>query len=358
MAALVVASAPSVRKALRAWRGQGAAWRAAAKRYPDSSPARAGDRGRAADVRFRDPIGLGADARGRVFVSDRGHAVWRIDLDGTATLVAGTGRLGRPRPGAPGRDSDLGTPEGLCVDAEGGVLFADSLNHMVLRVAPDGRLERIAGTGRAGFAGDGGPAADAQLSRPYDVRLDSRGNLFVADFGNHRIRRVSRDGSIASVAGTGKPGYSGDGGPATAARLNGPYAIWLDADDRLLIADSGNHVIRRVGRDGRIETIAGSGRRGFAGDGGPALAARFDSPQCLAEDAAGRLYVCDEHNRAIRRIGADGTVETVAGRLEDPEAVLPRPDGSLLICDGDAHLVRRVDAEGRLATFAGSGEAP
>ncbi len=354
----------------RGWRRERAAWQAARERYPVVTPSEAGEGGPAAAVRLQDPMGIGEDAHGNVFVTDRGRLVWRFGPSGRAVVVAGTGRLGRPSIGEPARDSDLGSPEGLCVGPDASVYFADSLNHMVLRIRPDGRLERVAGSGRRGAAGDGGPAREAELARPFDVRLDSRGNLYIADHGNHRIRRVSPYGVINTVAGTGDPGYSGDGGAATQARLNGAYGVAIDEADQLWIADSGNNVLRRVTSDGIIETIVGTGEAGYGGDGGSARHARFDSPQCLVAAPDGTVYVCDEHNHAVRAIDPNGLVSTLAGTgkpgrasdgalatkaaLNDPENLWLRRDGSLLVADGDNGQVRRIDPDGRIRTFAGA----
>ncbi|HLA09612.1 MAG TPA: hypothetical protein VJ023_03280, partial [Pyrinomonadaceae bacterium] len=182
---------------------------------------------------------------------------------------------------------------------------------------------------------------------------------------------IDRNGVISTVAGTGVPGYSGDGGPAINAQLNMPYGIILDNEDNLLIADSDNHVIRKVGRDGIIRTIAGSGQRGYDGDGGPATAAKFDSPQSLALYKDGRLYIGDEHNNAIRVIELSGTVRTLVGikgpgfsgdggpsftaQIADPENIWVRKDGSILISARDNSRLRIVSADGIINTFAGKG---
>jgi sugar lactone lactonase YvrE len=320
-------------------------------------------------------MGLAEDPAGNVFVSDRGRGlrgrmIWRIAPDGSAHAVAGTGRKGSPLPGADALRSPLRSPEGLCLDSRGRLVFADQAENAVLRIAADGRLGRVAGTGERGFGGDGGPATRAALHKPYDVRADSRGNLFVADVGNHRIRRIDSDGIITTVAGTGEPGYSGDGGPAAGARLDTPYGVFLDGRDRLWIADTENHVVRRVDEHGIIATVAGVGRPGFGGDGGPARDALLDAPQSLWIDSGGRVFVGDEHNHAVRVIDPTGTISTLVGdgrpglaedgaagtraRLNDPENVLLRPDGTLLVTDADNGRVVRVDASGRVQPFAGS----
>jgi hypothetical protein len=338
------------------------------------SPAELGDGGSVARVRIFDPMGLGRDPAGNLFVTDRGggvsgRVVWRLGADGTARIVAGTGRRGTAPSGIPARRSDLGSPQSLCIDGAGRVYFADSYNHVILRIDEDGTLRRIAGTGRPGAGGDGGPATAAALNQPYDVRLGNDGSLYIADFGNNRIRKVTPDGLMHTVAGRGEAGYSGDGGPATAARVNGPFGVFADAKVGLLIADSRNHVIRVVDRRGYIRTLAGTGRPGFAGDGGPALSASFDTPQALWVTAAGSIYVGDEHNHAIRVIEPDGLVRRVAGtgppgfspdgtpadsaRLEDPENILLSRDGVVLFTEAGSGRIRYIDPDGRLRTLAG-----
>jgi hypothetical protein len=243
---------------------------------------------------------------------------------------------------------------------------------VVLRIDGDGTLRRIAGTGHPGDGNDGSPAIEAALNQPYDVRLDMAGNLYIADFGNHRIRRVGPDGVMHTVAGTGAAGYSGDGGLATQARLDGPYGVFPDAELGLLIADSHNHVIRVVDSRGYIETLAGSGRRGFTGHGGPARSASFDSPQGLWVTEGNSILVGDEHNHAIRIIEPKGTVRLMAGvgragfspdgtpaqgaPLEDPENILPLADGTVLFTEAGSGRVRYMGPDGRLGTLAGSGQ--
>ncbi len=338
------------------------------------SAAELGDGEAVARIQLFDPMGLDRDPLGDLLVSDRGsggsgRVVWRLGTDGTARILAGTGRRGTAPIGILARDSDLGSPQGLCVDATGRVYFADSYNHVILRIEKDGTLQRMAGIGRPGAEGDGGLATEAALNQPYDVRLDSEGSFYIADFGNHRIRKVTPDGLMHTVAGRGEAGYSGDGGPAIAARLNGPYGLYADARIGLLIADSYNHVIRVVDRRGYIRTLAGTGRRGLAGDGGPAPRANFDTPQSLSVSASGSIYVGDEHNHVIRVIRTDGSIHRVAGtgiagfspdgtpadsgRLQDPENILTSSDGVVLFTEAGNARVRYIGPDGRLGTIAG-----
>jgi len=345
-------------------------------RYHWRSPSDMGDGKNASEIIIEGPMGLGEDSSGNLYVTDRdARFVWKIEPAGRATIIAGTGMTTGPKglPPLPAlaREVDLASPESLVVDHEGNLLFADSYNHSILKIDRAGSLTRVVGNGQHAYNGDGIQASQASLSFPYDVRLDSKDNLFIADVMNHRIRRVDHSGMITTVAGTGVAGYSGDGGPAASAQLNTPYGIFLDNDDNLLITDSNNHVIRKVGHDGIIRTIAGSGKKGYDGDGGPALAAKFDTPQSLAIDAKGRIYIGDEHNSAIRVLELDGTVRTLVGskgpgfsgdggpasdaQIADPENLLIRKDGSILISVRDNARVRIILPNGTINTFAGRG---
>jgi sugar lactone lactonase YvrE len=236
----------------------------------------------------------------------------------------------------------------------------------------------IAGTGEKGDSGDGGPAKAAKLSVPMDIAVDSHGGIVIADSGNHRIRRLVESDRIQTVVGTGQDGFSGDGGPATEAMISIPGAVAVDGQGRLTFADTGNHRIRQVDRQGIIRTIAGTGTAGFAGDGGPATAAQLNSPAGLAFDTAGNLYVADERNAVIRKIDTHGVITTVAGRPRPDdsasvttfggdggpatEAVLSLPvdvgvdgQGNLFIVDALNRRIRKVTTSGIISTIAGMG---
>jgi sugar lactone lactonase YvrE len=345
--------------------------------YRPDSPQDLGDGRLAAEIVLHSPMGLAEDADGNLYVTDRsrffggylyrGQVVWKIGPDGRAWIIAGTGYKGDSPTGIPARDADLGTPEGVAADGSGRIYVADSNNNLVLRIEADGTLSRFAGTGDRGYGGDGGPATKARLNQPYDVRLAADGSLYVADYGNHRIRRIAPDGMITTVAGTGEPGYAGDGGPAAMAQLRGPYGILVGEDGRLLIADSENNVVRMVDAAGIISTIAGTGEQGFSGDGGPALSARLNYPESLAIDHIGRIYVGDEHNSRVRLIELAGTIDTFLGTGEItgcPEGsprtkcaahvqnMVIRADGSMLATDRGGRRVILVAPDGAVTTFA------
>ena len=343
-------------------------------RYNWRGPSDVGDGKNALQVIIEGPVGIGEDRAGNLYISDReGKFVWKIDTSGHAVVIAGTGKPARglPEGRLVAREVELAKPEGLVVDGDGNILLADSGNHVIWKLDQEGYLTRFAGNGARGRGGEGVKALESSFAFPCDVRIDSKGNVFVADVENHRIRKITRDGLVITVAGTGVPGYTGDGGPAINAQLNSPSGIFLDKDDNLLIADTYNDRIRKVGSDGIIQTIAGNGQEGYEGDGGPARAAKLNSPQSLAIDAAGRIYIGDEHNDAIRVLELDGTIRTLIGskgpgfsgdggpasqaQIADPENLWIRKDGSILISVRDNARLRIVSPDGIISTLAGKG---
>jgi sugar lactone lactonase YvrE len=263
----------------------------------------AGDGGPATSAQLNEPVDAALDGAGNLYIADRGnHRIRRVTPQGIITTIAGTGTNAFSGDGGPATDADLNNPVGVTVDSSGNVYIADEINHRVRKVDPSGVITTVAGTGVAGSAGDNGPAAAAQLDRPIDVRVDTLGNLFVADIGAHRVRRIGPDGIITTVAGTGVAGFSGDGGAATAARLASPIEVVPDPFGNLYIADSANSRVRRVNGAGVISTIVGTGTPGFAGDGGAAEDARLNSPAGVVLNAGGDLFVADRGNNRVRII--------------------------------------------------------
>ncbi len=234
-------------------------------------------------------------------------------------LAAGSDCLARPpraresRPAAgPLLPVRLAHPNGLAFDTAGNLLVSDIGTHRILRCAPSGALSSIAGTGEGGFSGDNGPAARARMFAPHDLVVASGGEILIADTYNHRIRRLDRQGRITSVVGDGRGAYRGDGGPALRASLNNPQGLALGPDGTFYIADTYNHVVRRVDPRGIITTFAGT-EAGLAGDGGPALRARLSLPTAVAVAPDGMVYVSDSGNNRLRRITPAGTIETIVG---------------------------------------------
>ena len=302
------------------------------------------------------------DGEGNVYIADSGNRrIRRVDLAGTISSFAGTGEPGFSGDGGPASAARLDFPTGVAVDGEGNVYIADSGNRRIRRVDLAGTISSFAGTGEPGFSGDGGPASAARLGNPWNVAVDGEGNVYIADSGNRRIRRVDLAGTISSFAGTGEPGFSGDGGPASAARLGNPWNVAVDGEGNVYIADSGNRRIRRVDLAGTISSFAGIGEPGFSGDGGPASAARLGYPEGIAVDGAGNVYIADSSNRRIRRVDLAGTISSFAGtgepgfsgdggpasaaRLNFPTGIAVDGAGNVYIADRPDHRVRKLMLE-------------
>ena len=275
-----------------------------------------GDGRPATAAQLRSPCCVAVDAAGNLFISDTGnHRIRKIRPDGTITTVAGSDKTGYGGDGGPATAALLAYPGCAALDVAGNLFISDASNHRIRKVSPDGNISTVAGSDKTGYDGDGGPATAALLAYPEGVAVDSAGNLFIADAGNHRIRKVSSNGNISTVAGAGKPGSGGDGGPATAALLSYPSRVAVDSAGNLFIADAGNHRIRKVSStNGNISTVAGTGEKGYKGDEGPAASAWLLNPFGLAVDSAGNLFIADTGNSRIRKVSStNGNISTVAG---------------------------------------------
>ncbi|MEV0374913.1 RICIN domain-containing protein [Streptomyces sp. NPDC050636] len=289
------------------------------------------------------------------------------------STVAGTGVAGFKGDNEPAVSAQLNRPYGIAVDSTGTLYFSDFYNHRVRKITTDGKVGTVAGTGAAGFSGDNGPAVSAQLNYPRAVAVDSAGTVYITDTNNHRVRKITTDGKISTVAGAGTAGFSGDGGPATAARLHTPLGVAVDSTGVLHIIDHGNHRIRKMTVDGKISTVAGTGSGGFAGDGGPAVSAQLNGPHAVVVDGAGDLYIADYSNHRVRKITADGKISTVAGtgtagfsgddgpaasaQLNGPVGMVVDSTGILYIAEYSNHRVRKITADGKISTVAGTGTA-
>ena len=331
-----------------------------------------GDGGAATDAGVHLPSGVAVAPDGTVYVSeDGGHRIRAVAPDGTITTVVGDGVAGGSGDGGPGVDARIDEVEALDIGPDGSVYMVDSGLHRVRTLRPDGTIVTVAGSGHAGFGGDGDPATAAQLRQPSGVAVGADGTVYIADEENDRIRAVDPvTGVITTVAGTGVAGYSGDGGPATAAQLDDPHDLDVGPDGALYLTDEDNHRIRRVDADGVITTVAGNGSAGLSGDGGPATAARLRGPEGVAVDDDGRIWIADTDNHRVRLVDRDGTISTVAGAglrfdatprpatevdLSTPDRVTFLADGSLLVTDDDVSVIWRVGPDGNASVFAGDG---
>ena len=331
-----------------------------------------GDGGPATTAQVNSPSGVALDGAGNVYIADAdNHRIRKVDTSGTITTIAGDGTLGFGGDGGPASAADLRFPSGVALDGAGNIYIADTNNHRIRSVDTSGTITTIAGDGTRGFGGDGGPASAAQLRFPSGVALDGAGNIYIADTDNHRIRRVDTSGTITTIAGDGTFGFGGDGGPASAARLNSPDGVAVDGAGNIYIADHGNNRIRRVDTSGTITTVAGDGTSGFGGDGGPATTAQLNFPRGVALDGAGNVYIADTDNHRIRRVDTSGTITTIAGdgtfgfggdggpattaQLNFPRGVALDGAGNVYIADTDNHRIRRVDTSGTITTIAGDG---
>jgi sugar lactone lactonase YvrE len=263
--------------------------------------------GTALDIALSGLNGLAIDASGNIYFCDAGdNVVERYDATAlTISVIAGTGTAGFTGDGAAATAAELSAPTGVAVDKSGNVYIADSGNNRVRKIAVStGIISTVAGTGNAGYSGDGAAATSATLSIPYDLAFDSSYNLYVADLGNAAVRKIAvSTGIISTVAGTGTAGYTGDGSAATSATLSGPKGLSFDSSDNLYICDLSNSVVRKVSAStGVISTIAGNGTRGYSGNGGQATKAKLFNPTGVAINSAGYIYIADSGNNVVRVI--------------------------------------------------------
>lgn len=387
-----------------------------------------GDGGAATSARLARPYGLALDVNGSLFIADSSNnVIRRIAADGVITTVAGNNRGTFAGDGGPATSASLSSPYAVAFDSAGAMYIADRGNQRIRKVASDGTISTWMGTGQSSHAGDGGPAARAVISDPYAIVFDTAGNAYLAENGNRRVRKVGPNGGtvstiagngvlspivdggaattpmavngvavdavgnvyitdnqnhrirridatnqrISTVAGNGQPAYSGDGGDATRAVLNGPTGLATDGKS-LFIADTENHRIRRLDLEtGRISLYAGNGNANIGGDNGPALSAAMNRPIGLAIDTQGNLLFADYRNHRIRRVTPAGVMSTVAGTgstgtgadsgvatqmaLYDPISVAADPSGNFYIADRYNYKIRKVTPDGRMETIAGTG---
>lgn len=278
-----------------------------------------GDGGPATSAKLYHPGGVFADRSGNVYFADFGNYVIRkVNASGIISTIAGNGISGYNGDGGPATMAEL-HPTGVSADDAGNVYIADAFNNVIRKINTTGIITTVAGNNTIGYTGDGGPATAAQFEDPNDVTVDNSGNLYIPDAHNNVVRKVSAAGIITTIAGngynagTGNGGYSGDGGPATAAELYYPEHVALDKAGNLYISELYNHTIRKVNTSGIISTIAGTGVNGYSGDGSAATSAKLDHPYSVAIDTTGNIYIADLGNYVVREIDNSGIIHTYAG---------------------------------------------
>ncbi|PIQ95495.1 MAG: hypothetical protein COV67_14595 [Nitrospinae bacterium CG11_big_fil_rev_8_21_14_0_20_56_8] len=320
--------------------------------------------------------GVAVDREGNIYISHRSkNRIRKIDRNGIITTVAGNGIAGYGGDGGPARQASLNFPAGLAFDSAGNLFVADRNNHRIRRIDRNGIITTAAGNGIPDFEGDEGPAIEASLNFPSDAAFDRQGNLYISDRSNNRVRKVDAQGIITTIAGIGVPGFGGDFRLAVDAALKYPFGICLDKIGNLYIADRGNNRVRKVDAQGIITTIAGDGTHSFAGDYGPAEQSGLAYPTGVAVDDAGNLFIADRNNNRIRKIDPQGVITTFAGtgqtdyngdneigpetNLHLPLMVAVDPVGDRLIVLDRSHFrVRAIGLNNQVvSTVAGSGKS-
>jgi trimeric autotransporter adhesin len=271
-----------------------------------------GDNGVATDAAMNWPIGGSIDSHGNIYIADlHNNRIRKISASGIITTIAGNGAPGYSGDGGPATAAELNDPYGAAVDGGGNIYIADMQNQRIRKIDPSGTITTVVGDGVAGFSGDGGPASAARIWNPTSVRVGPHETLYFADNQNQRIRKIDSMGTISTIAGNGTIGLSGDGGPATASSMSYPGNMWCDATGNVYTND-GNR-IRKISSAGYISTIAGSSIADYTGDGGPATAATLNSPSDVVGDNAGNIYICDALNNCVRKINSGGIISTITG---------------------------------------------
>ena len=328
-----------------------------------------GDGAPAASAEFSYPTSVAVDSSGNLYIVDAdNNRIRKVTASsGIITTVAGNGTAGYSGDGGAATSAELDTPFGVAVDASGNIYIVDVNNDRIRKVtASTGIITTVAGNGTWGYSGDGGAATSAELFSPLGVAVDASGNIYIADSGNNRIRKVTAStGIITTVAGNGTGGYSGDSGVATSAELNSPFGVAVDASGNIYIVDSGNNRIRKMtASTGIITTVAGNGTGGYSGDSGVATSAELNSPYGVAVDASGNIYIADTYNLVIRTVTAStGIITTVAGNgtagssgdggaaasaeLSYPTAVVVDSPGNFYIADYNNNKVRTVGSSAK-----------
>jgi uncharacterized protein (TIGR03437 family) len=325
-----------------------------------------GDGGQAILAALNHARGIAVDASGNVYIADTDNSrIRRVSPTGMITTIAGNGLAGDCCDGVPAVSASLSDVMAVALDGQGNLYVADSSHRRIRKIGADGMINTIAGIGIEGFSGDNGPANRAMIGRPVAMTFDSAGNLYFADSTTQRVRKITPGGVITTVAGNGIDAYSGDGGQATAASLGFPIGVAVDGSGNLYIADGDNNRVRKVTADGTITTVAGNGTGGYSGDGASAQNASLNIPSDVAVDAAGNLYIADAGNNRVRKVDTSGAITTVAGTGTNgfsgdgstaSQAMLNFPWGVATDATGDVYIADRVN--NRVRYIAGNISIP
>jgi streptogramin lyase len=319
-----------------------------------------GDGGLATKAELDNPFGIVRGPDGAFYYCEyTGQRIRRIGKDGTITTIAGTGQVGFTGDGGPALEATFNKPHELRFDTVGDLYIVDMVNHAVRKIdMKTGIITTIAGTGEPGYGGDGGPAVKAQFKQPHSIQFGPEGDLYICDIGNHVIRKIDmKTATISTFAGTGKAGDTPDGSPIADTPLKGPRSLDFDREGNLWLATrEGNQVFKFELKAGKIHHIAGTGKGGFTGHGGPALEATLSGPKGISVDASGNVWLADCESHSIRMIDAkSGRIELIAGtgkkgdgadgdplkcEMGRPHGVYADADGGIYIGDSEAHKIR------------------
>ncbi len=275
-----------------------------------------GDNITATSAELNRPYCIALDDSGNVYTGEfYGFRIRKINAKtNIITTIAGTGMAGYNGDGISAFSAEIGNPSGIAIDSLNNIYFTDVSNNRIRKIGFNGIISTIGGNGTQGFSGDNGPATSAEIYQPHFIAVDKIGNVYFTDSDNQRVRKISTTGIITTIAGTGSIGYTGDNGPATAAELNFPTGICVDKQQNIYITDENNNCVRKItAATGIISTIAGNGTNGFSGDNGPAIAAELNSPWGLCMDVSGNVYISDNVNFRVRMINTSGIISTIAG---------------------------------------------
>jgi serine/threonine-protein kinase len=314
------------------------------------------------------PYGLTLGDDGTLFIASlQNDIVHKIAQDGAVTPVAGTGATGFAGDGGPATAAQLNGPGSVARDPAGDWYVTDALNFRVRKITPDGKITTVVGTGTKGFSGDGGPAAAAQINGVEGIAIGDDGSLYLPDYENQRLRKVTPNGIITTIAGTGTKGYAGTPTPATSAALDGPNGVVIADDGTIYLSNLGSDTVQKIDKNGTLSTVAGINQDGYSGDGGPASSAKLSVP-AIALDGDGTLYISDYGSNRIRKVSPQGIITTIAGTgtagkdgdggpataatFKDPSAVVVDANGAVYVADSGNKLVRRISPDGTITTVA------